>query len=62
MAKNLKKSRTFRFTEEEMALMDRVKGEKTYAQIIVEGLQALDRPNEISQETVLDWIRRNTKE
>lgn len=63
MAKNLKTSRTFRFTESEIALMEEMKGDKTYAQILIDGLHALKRERDegLTVDQVTDWIRQNVR-
>lgn len=65
MGKNLKPhKKTIRFTDEEIALLEEVMGERTITDTIMAGLRALreDRRNKISQADIIGWIRRNTKE
>ena len=41
MGKNLKKSKTFRFSDGELALLESLKGDGNYTETIVEALHAL---------------------
>lgn len=63
MGKNTKTPRSFRFSEAELKLLDRLSdrfsGDKT--KTIVAGLRALAGQNEISRETLLAEIERRLR-
>lgn len=55
-------STSFKFTPEEKELLDRLAEEHGGRKaVIIAGLQALDRKNDLTQKEVIEWIRRNTK-
>lgn len=55
MGKNLKKSRTFRFSDDELELLESVKGDGSYTDAIVRGLQSL-RDRDANQPTNKELI------
>lgn len=62
MAKHLGTQKSIRFSDEELALLDRLaKKHGTIKAAVMAGLESLDRKNDLTQKDVLDWIRRNTK-
>lgn len=61
MAKNLKTLKSFRFTDQEVARMDRLKGDGSYAELLMRGLDALERDSGEaalpSKADVIAWVR-----
>ncbi len=62
MAKHLGTQKSIRFTDEELALLDRLaKKHKTIKAAIMAGLNSLDQRNGLTQDEILAWIKRHTK-
>ena len=61
MGKNLKKSKTFRFSDSELELLESLKGDGSYTETIVAGLQALrDRAaNQPTNAELIDMLMRS---
>lgn len=55
MGKNLKKSKTFRFSDEELDLLESLRGDGSYTETIVAGLHALRDRNK-TQPTNVELI------
>lgn len=58
-----RKATSIRLSDEEMELLDRVAAERNISKTaaIVAGLRALDAREPLSQDAVVDWIKRNTR-
>jgi hypothetical protein len=62
MAKHTGTQKNIRFSDEELALLDRMtEKHETMKAAILAGLRALEGHNDLTQDQVLDWIKRNTK-
>jgi hypothetical protein len=62
MAKHLGTQKSIRFSEEELALLNRLaKKHKTIKAAIMAGLSSLDQRNDLTQEEVLRWIKDHTR-
>lgn len=63
MGKNLKKQKQFRFSDSELALLERLKERHgSYTSAVIRGLELLDKrgQTDLTQAEVIDWIKRHT--
>jgi tRNA threonylcarbamoyladenosine modification (KEOPS) complex Cgi121 subunit len=59
MTKKTIASKAFRFTPEELALLEKLTTDGSYKDTVMKALRAMDAGKEITQDQVIDWIRRN---
>ena len=62
MAKHLGTQKSIRFSDEELKLLERMAGKHgTIKAAVMAGLHALEKRNDLTQDQVIDWIRRHTR-
>ena len=62
MGKHLGTQKSIRFSDEELELLEQMAARHgTIKAAVMAGLKALEGHNDLTQDQVIDWIRRNAK-